>query len=177
MAEQLTMFNDLTTQVLQDSPMPEDFESPEFRIHSELFPPNGDWTADDLNVYKRIDAMLRAGMSPKYVTMLFAVFMPASGLTTEQLNYFGAPIVTHSWMWADSLKSIPWLCDAIYRERLILIFEEKYNLDLKNARYGTEAEALACCLTASAEAPLSHNMTQIHCWAFRRILNRYGIGT
>ena len=148
-------------------------EPPEsyYRPHAELFPNTRALSEETHRAYIMLDVMLKQGMGID----AFSAIMPLYGisfdtaLSREQWNYLCAPIVVQGHQWAESIKSLSWLCRAVYRDRLAVIFEESINPSLKTAKVGSEVEAFAAFMTALAEAPLSSENFELFFWLSKRV--------
>ena len=110
-----------------------------------------------------IKIMLKTGMSPKVISALLEL----TGLRKEHKQYFGAPIISSASLWHDAIPY--WLRLAIYQERLEIIFNEHNEVGV----YAGYPEAVAILMTASLEAPLNYEWTEIYTWVGREVSIKY----
>ena len=110
-----------------------------------------------------IKIMLKTGMSPKVISALLEL----TGLRKEHKQYFGAPIISSASLWHDAIPH--WLKLAIYQERLEIIFNEHNEVGV----YAGYPEAVAILMTASLEAPLNYEWTEIYTWVGREVSIKY----
>ncbi len=128
-----------------------------------------DQVASNIHLTESTKKMLMGMMQLGCNKIIVSSMLEMAGVPNPFIQYLEGPVITHRCGWMDSIP--PWVFNAVYVERLELIFKE-----LEQGKPGTlatAAEVMACIYPASMEAPLMSHWADTYFWCGSVVIPRH----